>query len=439
MRAKALSLSLCVIALSSAALAAKSSSIVASLPPVAQSIIAAAVRANNSLYSDAWIQQAILTPSDPQDNYGFGLYSVAVDGDTIVVGVPYYGGEFGGLFINEGAAYVFVKTGANWTTMTQAAVLTASDAASDALLGYGVAIVGDTIVAGAPAAGNLTPTVYLYVKPTTGWANMTQTAKLTASDGGMSAHSVSMSGNTIVANGSASGTVGGYVFVEPVSGWTDMTQTAELTMTTASGLGGSRSVAINGGTVAVSAAKNVGTFNVGKVVVYAEPTGGWTNMTQTAVLSATAATATLSPVAISGNVIATGDFGAVSDGETAAGDLHVFVKPAGGWINATQTAILTASDAAIGSGLGFSVSISGNTIVGGAFGAAINGDSGSGALYVYTEPATGWQSMTQSSKLDVSRGDSGGLGWAVAVQGNIIVGSSPFYNGYVGEARVFRQ
>ena len=123
-------------------------------------------------------------------------------------------------------------------------------------------------------------------------------------------------------------------------------------------------------------------------------------MTQTAVLSTTTATSTLSPVAISGNVIATGDAGAVSDGQTAAGNLHVFVKPVGGWTNGTQTAILTASDAAIGSGLGFSVSIRGNTIVGGAFDAAINGDPGSGALYVYRKPATGWQSMTESSKLD---------------------------------------
>lgn len=443
MPSKALSLCLCIIALSFTAFAAKNDSTVASLPPQAQSIIAAAVAANNRTeYNAPWVKQATLTPSDPQDVYGFGLYSVAIDGDTIVVGVPFYGGEFGGLFVNQGAAYVFVKTGASWTTMTQAAVLTASDAATDALLGTGVAIVGDTIAVGAPAAGNLVPAVYIFVKPSTGWANMTQTAKLTASDGGMAARTVSMSGNTIVAS-APNGTVAGYVFVEPPSGWTNMTQTAELTLTTSSGLGNHGPIAIDGSTVAVSAGKNINNRNVGKVAVYVKPAGGWRNMTPTAVLSPTDIGSTLTPVAIRGNVIAAGDAGAVTNGQIAAGNVHVFVEPAGGWINATQTAVLTASDAALNNELGYSVAVDGNTIVAGAPGTTINKHSFAGAAYVFTAPPSGWVNTTESDKFYFPDGYSAALGDAVTIQGNTIVTSAPYTNEgiqqYVGEALIFQQ
>ena len=56
--------------------------------------------------------------------------------------------------------------------------------------------------------------------PGTGWANMTQTAKLAASDGAAGddfGYSVSISGNTVVV-GAARGTTPAYVFTEPACG-----------------------------------------------------------------------------------------------------------------------------------------------------------------------------------------------------------------------------
>ena len=44
----------------------------------------------------------------------------------------------------------------------------------------------------------------------------------------------------------------------------------------------------------------------------------------------------------------------------------MFVKPAAGWANATETAKLPASDGAAGDQLGFSVAVSGDTVVAGA-------------------------------------------------------------------------
>ena len=61
-------------------------------------------------------------------------------------------------------------------------------------------------------------------------------------------------------------------------------------------------------------------------------------------------------------------------------------SPPGRWVNATQTAKLTASDGAGGDSLGISVAISGNTVVVGAFQDQIATASSQGSAYVYVKP-----------------------------------------------------
>ena len=184
---------------------------------------------------DPWIQQAKLTAGDGAADDRFG-YSVAISGDTIVVGAPW--DDDNGT--NSGSAYVFVKPGSGWADMTQTAKLTAADGAADDSLGYSVAISGDTIVVGAAwddDNGIDSGSAYVFVQPGGGWADMTQTAKLTAGDGAANDFfgiSVAISSDTIVLgayydddNGTDSGSA--YVFVQPGGGWADMTQTAKLT------------------------------------------------------------------------------------------------------------------------------------------------------------------------------------------------------------------
>src|ERR1700732_81569 len=73
--------------------------------------------------SNLSVQLAELTASDGALYDSFAL-SVAASGDTVVVGAS-------GATINsksyQGAAYVFVKPAGGWTAMTQTAKLTASD------------------------------------------------------------------------------------------------------------------------------------------------------------------------------------------------------------------------------------------------------------------------------------------------------------------------
>jgi hypothetical protein len=88
-----------------------------------------------------WTEQAKLTASDAAAEERFGG-SVAVSGDTVVVGA-FWSSHVGW---TAGSAYVFVRAGGVWTEQAQ---LTASDAAGSDLFGYSIAVSGDTAVVGA--------------------------------------------------------------------------------------------------------------------------------------------------------------------------------------------------------------------------------------------------------------------------------------------------
>ena len=89
-------------------------------------------------------QVAKLTASDGASYDHFGI-SVAIAGDTIVIGA-YYDTHDGGFW--SGSVYVF-RTSDGGATYGQVAKLTAADAASNDYFGISVAIDGNTIVVGA--------------------------------------------------------------------------------------------------------------------------------------------------------------------------------------------------------------------------------------------------------------------------------------------------
>ena len=165
--------------------------------------------------------------------------------------------------------------------------------------GFGVAISGNTIVAGAEGRSGHRGVIYVFTEPSAGWAGrLTQTAELTASDGQQHERfgtAVAISGGTIVAGADSHevGANGGqgtlYVFERPAGGWTNATQNAELTATdgrTHDNLG--YAVALAGNTVVASAPLHAvgGNPEQGVVYVFTKPRSGWRNAKQTAVLSA---------------------------------------------------------------------------------------------------------------------------------------------------------
>src|SRR5207249_1931647 len=99
-----------------------------------------------------WVQQAYLKASSTGASDVFG-YSVAVSGDTVVVGARWEASNATGVNGNQsnnsasaaGAAYVFVRDGTNWI---QQAYLKASNTGAGDWFGFSVAVSGDTIVIG---------------------------------------------------------------------------------------------------------------------------------------------------------------------------------------------------------------------------------------------------------------------------------------------------
>ena len=132
----------------------------------------------------SWKLEATLLAADGViDLFG---YSVALDGDTAVVGA-YGDGDEGDDGDFTGSAYVFVRDGAeNWS---QRAKLLAADSAAADLFGWSVALDGDTAVLAAirdDDNGVDSGAAYVFVRDATG--NWTERSKLLASDGAEGDH-----------------------------------------------------------------------------------------------------------------------------------------------------------------------------------------------------------------------------------------------------------
>jgi hypothetical protein len=286
-----------------------------------------------------------------------------------------------------------------------------------------VAVSGDTVVVGA-GFGNDGSAAYVFVKPTDGWTNMKLVARLKYSGGPLTGSDVAIDGDTVMVGDCCSITGGAvYVFVKPSGGWTDTAQIAILTPSDPVSNNYFGNVSLSGNT-AVIGAYGLNT-DTGAAYVFVKPASGWTNMTQTAKLTASDGAAYDefgSSVAIDGNTIAIGAPGALS----WQGKGYVFVEPADGWKDGTQTAELTASDGQPYNVLGVSIAVSGDTVATGAPGTY--GGSAQGAAYVFVQPTGGWINMTQTGKLTPANIGSCGynLGWSVGVTNNLVVAGAPF-------------
>ena len=163
-----------------------------------------------------WTEQAKLSAIDGAASDGFGG-SVALEGDTVVIGAIFHDDNGS----NSGAAYVFTRSAGVWT---EQAKLTASDGAASDLFGRSVAVDGDTAVIGADDDddnGTNSGSAYVFIRSGITW---TEQQKLAASDGApfdRFGESVAVSGTTVVIgaildddNGTNSGSA--YVF-EPAS------------------------------------------------------------------------------------------------------------------------------------------------------------------------------------------------------------------------------
>jgi hypothetical protein len=314
------------------------------------------------------------------------------------------------------------------------AQLTASDGVAGNTLGIAVAVSGNTVVVGencTEIGGNQDcdlqhqGVVYVYQRPQNGWEDMLQTAELTASDGyagDLFGQSVAIDSNTIVVGAYDKA----YVFVNSTGTWQNMTETAQLTDGATGDYSGiSVAVAKNAIVVGASSASINGNGSQGAAYVFVEPSGGWgTTSAYNAQLTASdgASEDFLGfSVGISGATIVAG--APFHPSQRGPGEVYVFTKPKTGWATTTETAILTRSPQGSSGDFGFSVAISNDTVVVGAS-QAVGQNNGQGVVDVFVKPSGGWVSSAETAELVSPVASVQHFGESVGIFGSqVVVGS----------------
>lgn len=364
------------------------------------------------LIDPTFTQEARLIASDGADGDNFGR-SVAIDGDTAVVGA--WDANSG-----KGYAYVYVRDGSTWS---EQAILGENKAYAE--FGEAVAIDGDVIVIGDSNAiynGDDGPGVYgvahIYTRTGTTWTHQKTLKASDEGDGHNFGVSVAVSGQTVVvgaedADSNANGD--GAVYVYTGANWS-----------TEAILGGSEAddefgdaVAIDGNTIVVGDPEEDtnGLTDAGAVHVYAGSGSSWTlQASLDAGANAVADGVFGDSVDISGNTIVVG---APGDDADDAGEAYVFTRSNSTW---TQQARLTASNATNGDNFGFSVGVSGDNIVVGAWDESTTASS-SGAAYIFNRSGATWTEQKLLKASAVANGEE--FGFSVGISGDrIIVGDT---------------
>ena len=417
----------------------------------------------------------VLTSPRAMEGDIFG-FSVAISGDTIVVGAPGEGLDEQGDRTFKGAGYVFTRPHGGWVSSSDAARLTAPDAPPETWFGTSVAVSGDSVVVGAPGhryrSWEEVPTAaYVFTKPNEGWTDTSEAAKLTAPDGSMDGkfgHSVAVSGDTVVvgaylADGDDNEEDFGkaYVFIKPSGGWTETSDSVELMAPDgAKGREFGWSVALSGDTLVVGApytgefidreiyreedAAEVKTPYLGSAYVYTKSDSGWEDASGPAKLTASNGIPWTQfgwSVSVSGDTVAVGAPGvrwSLSDRGA-----YVFTRPSEGWRSTSEQGSLPGLDG-MHSFYGSSISVSRDVIVIGASDDENENGPDAGSAFLFTKPTDGWDSdspLADPATLRAFDGPAGDrLGHSVAVEGEVLVVGVPGnHDTERGRANVFIQ
>jgi len=391
------------------------------------------------VYKISWLSYLKAPNNSNGDNFG---YSVAISGDTIVVGASLEdsntteiinGSDLSGTNDDgsgNGAVYVFTRSGTIWSHQ---AYLKAPNSSDDDYFRT-VAIDGDTIAVGAFGEGSTTTAiingsdlsstdddgdsngaVYVFTRSGTEWSHQAYLKAPNHSDYDHFGTSVAIDGDTIAVGAS----------------WEDSDTTA----------------IINGSDL--SATNNYGSSN-GAVYVYTRSGVTWSHQAYLKAPNSTPMDYFGGSVAISGDTIAVGAYNEkstttkiINGSDLSAtnllgffiGAVYVFTRSGSTW---SHQAYLKAPNCFNSENFGYSVGIDGDTIVVGAYHedstttAIINGsdlsstdDDGdsNGAVYVFTRSGTEWSHQAYLKAPNNSDYDF--FGRSVAISGDMIaVGAS---------------
>jgi len=358
-------------------------------------------------------QQQKIQASDIQADDWFGQ-SISISGDTVVVGAHYE--DIGGA--DAGAAYIFTRSGTTWTQQQK---IQATDKQASDFFGYSVAIDGDTAVVGAwyeETGATDSGSVYIFTRSGTTW---TQQQKIVSSDlqaWDQFGASVSIDGDTVVVGATGEDTGGqqagaAYVFTRSGTTWTQQQKIQASDIGAGDGFG--ISVSISGDTVVVGAQlEDTGGANAGAAYVFTRSGTTWTQQAKIQSSDIEASDQFGISVAIDGDTIVVGA-NLEDAGGANAGAAYIFTRSGTTW---TQQQKIQASDLQASDYFGWSVSISGDTAVVGAQ-LEDTGASNAGAAYIFTRDGTTWTQQAKIQSSDIEANDR--FGYSVSIDGDTVV------------------
>ncbi len=196
----------------------------------------------------SWIRQATLSDASAAANAYFG-HTVAIDGDTVAVGAPGGPTTFG-----PGSVYVYVRSNGLWSLQQH---ILATDGSNLDQFGYSVALSGDTLLVGAPSDSPGTPygqgSAYVYTRTAGVWSQQAKFTETTPAVAHYFGSQVALHGDTAMVGASAANAYRGAVevFVRNDGTWSRQTRLVAADGEAGDQFGGA--IAVHGDTAAIGA------------------------------------------------------------------------------------------------------------------------------------------------------------------------------------------
>lgn len=389
-----------------------------------------------------WTQQRKLSPvpaADASISDQFGQ-SVALSGETALIGAFQDDHTLPQAATNGGSAYVFLRNGTTWS---QQAKLVAADTGTDNRLGSSVALDGNIAVLGAPDPILTSPgpgSAYVFTRSAGVW---TQQQKIQAADGTSGERfgsAVAVSGNTFLAGApyqrSEAGEEAGsaYVYVLDAGVW-------GLQQKLTAGDGASRdvfglSLAASGSSVLVGAPYDDTASGIDTGSAYVFTRNGSTWQIQARLTSATAVTNDYfgTSVALEGDFAAVGapQIDPEQELESLRGPGKAFAFQRTGTVWSSSQSLVPSEAQANDDFFGLTVAVSSGTAIVGAPRNDPVARANAGAAYVFLEGGGTWTQQAKLLPSDSTAADQ--FGYSVGLSGETALVGAPLDNSPASDA-----
>jgi len=397
-------------------------------------------------------EESFIKPFNTDSNDFFG-YTVAVFGETIVVGSPYEQSETTGINTSDGsdntgtsgAAYVFVRENGNWV---QQAYLKAQYSNPNLEFGKSVAISGNTIIIGAPGDNRAMVGVnstfgveeesnsgaaYVYTRIGDTWMQQADLKPSNTYIGSHFGNSVAIDNDTIIVgsygehsdgtsqnNDSLTNAGAAYVFSRTTDSWSQQAYLKPSNIDNDNQFGWC--VDISGDSIVVGAFLEEGNNNMiddaGAAYIFKNSGTIWQEQFRIEPSSINAGDNFGYSCAISSDVVMVGARHFFFNATQNAGAVFVFDRTGSSW---SESQILSSNN---GGNFGWSMAVNGDLAIIGARAETANTASEfeNGAVYTYKKINGDWESQSQLTALNLDSYDF--FGWSVGIsESTIAVGA----------------